>query len=75
MHFPMSVIHQHVSPVRQKINPSLFSSVPKSLKTGTTELIQIYVRYDVISEMWAGFKPTALSETLLSETMPDVFWT
>ena len=109
----------------QKTKPSLFSSVPKSLKT---ELIQICVRYDVnhiyqhsyqkqclmcfvwsplgdiekkknnlsfssmylrissatqkpqqwsrydvISEMWAGFRPTALSETLLSETMPDCF--
>ena len=46
----------------QKIKPSLFSI---SKNGGTTELIQICCRYDVISKMCVGFTPTALSETLL----------
>ena len=43
-----------------------------SLKNGgATELIQICVRYDIISEMWTH----GTIRKLLSETMPDVFWT
>ena len=52
---------------------SLFLRTQISKNGGTTELIQICCQYDVISKMWAGFTPTALSETLLSETMPDFF--
>ena len=73
---------QHVSPVCRGTHAasenqtlSLFLRSQISKNGGTTELIQICIRYDVISEMWAGFTPTALSETLLSETMRDVFWT
>ena len=51
---------------------SLFLRTHISKNGGTTELIQICIRYDVISEMWAGFTPTGLSETLLSETMRHV---
>ena len=34
MHFCTSFIHDYVSPECQKTQPSLFSSIPKSLKTG-----------------------------------------
>ena len=78
-HFLMSFIHKYVSQGTHKVsenkNLSLFLCTQISKNGGTTELIQICVRYDVISEMLAGFTPTALSETLLSETMPGVFWT
>ena len=37
---------------RQEIKPSLFLRTQISKNGGTTELIQICVRYDVISEMW-----------------------
>ena len=80
MHFLMSFIHKYVSPVCQgthKVSEnktlSLFLRTHISKNGATTELIQI-CWYDVISEMWAGFTPTALSETLLWETMRDVFW-
>ena len=36
----------------QKLKPSLFLRTQISKNGGTTELIQICVRYDVISEMW-----------------------
>ena len=54
---------------------SLFLRTQISKDGGTTGLIQICIRYDVISEMWAGFTPTALSEMSLAETMRDVIWT
>ena len=60
--------------VSENTTLSLFLRTQIFKNGGTTELIQICVRYDVISEMWAGFTPTAQSETLLSETMHNVFW-
>ena len=65
---------QETHKVSENKTLSLFLRTQISKHGGTTELIQICCRYDVISEMWAGFTPTALSETLLSETMHDVFW-
>jgi len=80
LHFFMPFVHKDVSPVCQgthKVSEnktlSLFLHTQISKNGGTTELIHICVRYDVISEMWAGFTPTTLSETLLSETMRDRF--
>ena len=80
----MYFLHKYVSPVCQEthkvsenITLFIFLRTHVSKNEGTTELIQICVRYDVISEMWAGFKPTGLSEMLLSETMRrglDVIW-
>ena len=73
MHFLMSSIHKDVSPVCQGTHAasdnktlSLFLRTQISKNGGTTELIQICVRYDVILEMWA------CSETSLSETMRNV---
>ena len=58
MHFLMSFIHKYVSPVCQgthaaSVNKtlSLFLRTQISKNGATTELIQICVRYDVISEM------------------------
>ena len=55
----MSFIHKHVSPVCQGTHNvsenktlSLFLRTQISKNGATTELIQICVRYDVISEMW-----------------------
>jgi len=60
----MSFIHKYVSPVRQgthkvseKKTLSLFLRTHISKNWGTMELIQIFCRYDVISEMWADFTP------------------
>ena len=59
MHFLMSFIHKYVSPVSENKTLFLFLRTQISKNGGTTELIQICVRYDIIS--------------LLSETMPDCF--
>ena len=54
---------------RQEIKPFLFSSVPKSLKKtgGTTSAYRFAV------DMTSNRRRT--HRKLLSETMPDVFWT
>ena len=72
----MSFIHKHVSPVCQGTHAaSENKTLSLSLRTqiskngATTELIQICVRYDVISEMWTH----GPIRKLLSETMPDCF--
>ena len=73
MHFVMSFLHKSrcvgVLAQRQKIKPSLFLRTQISKNGATTELIQICVRYDVISEMWTH----GTIWKLLSETMPDSF--
>ena len=58
MHFLMSFIHQYVSPVCQGTQAasenktlSLFLRTQISKNGATTELIQICVQYDVMSEM------------------------
>ena len=56
---------QETHKVSESKSLSLFLRTHISKYGGTTELIQICVRYDVVSEMWAGFTPTTLSETLL----------
>ena len=75
------VFYKYVSPVcqgTQKISEnktlSLFLRTQISKNGGTMELIQICVLYDVnyvISDMWTH----GTIRKLLSETMPDVFWT
>jgi len=72
----MFFIHKYVSSVRQgthKVSEnktlSLFLHTHISKNGGTTELIQICVRYDVISEM----RTHGPIRKLLSETMRDVF--
>ena len=53
-----------------------YVSVPTSLKTGNNGA-DPDLRHDDITKMWAGFKPTGQSETLLSETMrrvQEVIW-
>ena len=72
----MSVIHKDVSPVCQGTHAasenktlSLFLRTKISKNGGTTELIQICVRYDVISAM----QTHSTIRWLLSETMPDCF--
>ena len=53
---------------RQKIKPSLFSSVPKSFKNrGTTS------GYRFAADLTSNRQRT--HRKLLSETMPDMFWT
>ena len=68
----MSFIHKYVSPVCQEthnvsenmtLSLLVFTNISKS--GGTTELNQICCGHDDITKMWAGFTPTALSETLL----------
>ena len=68
----MSFMHTYVSPVCKETHKvSENKTLSLFLRTHiSTELIQICIRYDIISEMWAVFTPTALSET-----MRDVFWT
>ena len=68
----MSFIHTYVSlvckethKVSENTTPSLFLRTHISKNGGTTELIQICCSHDDITNIWAGFTPTALSETLL----------
>ena len=79
VHVFISSIHKHVSPVCQGTHKvSENKTLSLSLRTqisqngGTTELIQICCRYDVISGMWAGLTPMAQSETLLYQK--HVIW-
>jgi len=55
--------------VRKNKTLSLFLRTQISKNGGTTELIQICVRYDVILEMWTH----GTIRKLLSETMHDCF--
>jgi len=71
MHFLMYFIHKYVSPgcqgthkVSENKTLSLFLLTYISKNGGTMELIQMCYQYDVISEMWAGFTATSLSETM-----------
>jgi len=56
---------QETHEVSENTTLSLFLLTHISRNGGTTELIQICCGHDVITQMWAGFTPTALSETLL----------
>ena len=72
----MSSIHKDVSPVCQGTHTasenktlSLFLLTQISKNGATTDLIQICVRYDVISVMWAGF-----TRTVAIKNNARLFW-
>ena len=77
----MSFIHKYVSPLCQgthKVSEnktlSLFLRTHISKNGGTTELIQICVRYDVISEMWTPGPIRNIAIRNNGQHVLDVIW-
>jgi len=72
LYMNVSTVCQGTQKVSEKKTLSLFLRTQISKTQDKTGMIKICCQYDVISEMWAGFTPTALSETMCD--VLEVIW-